>query len=274
MNGYVFTAIEETRMSFTDQYRALEQEFRARAGKDNEQYGKETGIYLPNIPPSAPVDFVLVGMDPSLGRWATGTTKTERFEKARERIESGFRNFAWSAEDFILHFCAEKYLCQDEATYYITDCAKGAMLGDNAAKDRANRWQRWYQLLHEELQLVAQSNAPVIAIGKEVHSFLGWQMLPNVAGWIPHFSGQAAASGVWQRLPQKNKQRFCEFSHTVSWTQIEETAERVMSEGGIPDIPGTLDRLGRGAKLTDARKQLMFTYKVQFERVRKAAGLQ
>ncbi len=254
-------------------YGAFEDKFRSRVYEDNNEAGKETSIYLPNIPPKYPVGFVLVGMDPSLGRWAPGTVPSERLEKARELIESGFKNFAWSAEDFILHFCARQFLCQEQTEYYITDCAKGAMLGEDAGKNTANRWETWYPLLREELQLVAQHSAPVIAIGKDVHSFLGSKMLPNVAGWIPHFSGQAATSRAWRKIPEENMERFREFSDTVSWTHIEKTAERIMTENAIPDIPGTLNRLRRGSKLSDARKQLMFTFKVQFERVRQAAGL-
>ena len=66
----------------------------------------EGSVFLPNIPPAAPVDFVFIAMEPSLQSWSTST------QDARAQIEAGFRNFLFSVEDFILHFCIRSFLCK------------------------------------------------------------------------------------------------------------------------------------------------------------------
>ena len=41
--------------------------------KQKVEYDKAKGIdsiFLPNIVPAAPVDYILIGMEPSLGNWA------------------------------------------------------------------------------------------------------------------------------------------------------------------------------------------------------------
>ena len=85
-------------MGFVERFREMEQSFQNLAVQDSD-------IYLPNFTPHAPVDYVLVGMEPSLGRWAMTA------DEARVRIAAGFRNFMWSSEDFILHLSATRYLC-------------------------------------------------------------------------------------------------------------------------------------------------------------------
>ena len=52
-------------------------------------------------------------------------------------------------------------------------------------------------------------------------------------------------------------------------SHIEKTVRRVMKEAELgPGEPEkTLKRLQRGKKLTKSRKQLMFTYKCQFEKI-------
>ena len=109
-------------MIFEQAYKELEDDFRQRVEKDK-QSGRES-IFLPNIRPTAPVDYVLVGMEPSLGRWARVKGKS-RLEDAQKRIDQGFRNFC---AVWILHYPVRTYLCQDGESYYVTDLAKGAML--------------------------------------------------------------------------------------------------------------------------------------------------
>ena len=100
-------------MSFSEQYAALECKFKEQVKKDNEDFGIES-YFLANVAPKAPVDYVLVAMEPS-----------------RPANIASIKNFAVSVEDFILHFCAKEYLCKGECerTYHITDLSKGAMCG-------------------------------------------------------------------------------------------------------------------------------------------------
>ncbi len=50
-------------MSFAARMCALEEKFAAAAAADGD-------VYLPNFTPSAPVDAILIAMEPSLKRWA------------------------------------------------------------------------------------------------------------------------------------------------------------------------------------------------------------
>src|SRR5581483_6448975 len=106
-------------MDFAERMRDLEQEFAQAAAVDGD-------VYLPNFTPSGPVDAVLIGMEPSLGRWARTSSE------AAAKIAAGFRNFMWSPEDFILHYAARRSLCSRAGTYHITDISKGAMTVENA----------------------------------------------------------------------------------------------------------------------------------------------
>ena len=101
--------------SFHASYRELERRMNALAEADG-------NIFLPNPEPEGPVQYVLICMEPSLGRWARST------DQARSKVEAGFRNFLSSIEDFILHLCVRRYLCAPEQRYHITDVSKGAML--------------------------------------------------------------------------------------------------------------------------------------------------
>ena len=92
--------------TFEEKYQNLEREFAARVERDNRKFeekvkrGDYLGIYLPNVRPIGPVDYVLVGMEPSLGGWA------ENQSDARKKIDDGFRN--WEGVN-ILHFSIRKY---------------------------------------------------------------------------------------------------------------------------------------------------------------------
>ena len=57
-------------MTFEEAYSALEDDFRRRV--EGDKHSGMKCIFLPNVEPTAPVDYVLVGMEPSLGRWARG----------------------------------------------------------------------------------------------------------------------------------------------------------------------------------------------------------
>lgn len=123
-------------------------------------------VFLPNPEPPQSAEYVFVCMEPFLGRWARSP------EEAKERVEAGFRNFVFSIEDFILHFCIKQYLCGPTQRYHITDWSKGAMLVERAGVARTDRYGRWYGLLMEELVLVAPSGAGIFAVGNSVANHL------------------------------------------------------------------------------------------------------
>ena len=70
-------------MTFKQAYKRLEEEFRLRVEEDKRLCIKS--IFLPNIEPTGPVDYVLVGMEPSLGTWG------KDLDKARKKIDGGLQ---------------------------------------------------------------------------------------------------------------------------------------------------------------------------------------
>ena len=84
---------------------------------------------------------------------------------------------------------------------------------------------------------------------------------------ILHYSQSAAP----HRLKMKRcyPDRYAKFKDTVDLSGIKQTAERVLAEAELgPDEPKkTLDRLQSGSGFTKSRKQLMFTYKCQLEKI-------
>ena len=246
-------------MSFSEQYAALEGKFKKQVEKDNEILGIDS-CFLANVAPKAQVDYVLVAMEPS-----------------RPANIASIKNFAVSVEDFILHFCAKEYLCKGECerTYHITDLSKGAMRVSDASSSpalRYERYKRWYSLLCEEIKLVARPNAPIIPVGYVVRDFLTVQNMEHLEDEILHYSQSAGPHRT--KMPKRYPEQFSAFEKTVNMSHIKETVRRVMegAELGPCEPQKTLKRLKRGKGLMKSRKQLMFTYKCQFEKLLGAAA--
>jgi len=109
-----------------------------------------TGRHITCLTP----DFCLIAMEPSV---KTG------LEDARRDIQQGYRNFPHSEEDFILHYCAYSYFCDNDFRYYITDISKGAMTTNDARRFRQDRYRNRLPLLQHELRLLG--NPSTIANG-------------------------------------------------------------------------------------------------------------
>ena len=243
-------------MSFSEKYAALEREFKAMVQKDNEEFCLKS-TYLRNFVPEASVDFVLIAMEPS---------------GSPIEFDPNARNFAYSVEDFILHFCVKNYLCKGTATYHLTDLSKGMLPVKVAKDDREKRWKRWYPLLKEELELVAKPCAPIIAIGGQVEGFLKKKNTPKFAGRVLHYS--KSASKYRKRIPCEHPDLYKKFAPTVSFDDITNTVKEVFSPSDLNfHVEPTLKHLKSGSGLTDSRKHLMFTYKMRFAEIREKAGL-
>ena len=98
-------------------------------------------IYLPNIVPHGPVDYIFICMEPSLGEWARSR------DAAESQLKAGFRNFLDGFNTMILHYAIRNYLCKNNQRYHITDLSKGAMLVRDADDNRITRYMNWYPLL-------------------------------------------------------------------------------------------------------------------------------
>ena len=217
-------------MTFKQAYKRLEEEFSQRVDED-EHLGIES-IFLPNIEPTGPVDYVLVGMEPSLGVWG------KNLDKARKKIEEGFKNFS---DVWILHCPVKNYLCPDGETYYLTDLAKGAMLTSSPSAGNNEKYEHWYPLLEREMKLVAKPDAKIISIGTKVGLFLLGKGIYGHAGMIPHYS--ATAARYWGKEIPGRQAEFEEF------------------RAGVHKRPD-------GTTLSEPQKKLMFDYKIRFERIR------
>jgi len=218
-------------------------------------------VFLPNPEPQGPVDCVLICMEPSLGGWASSA------DHARQRVEEGFRNFLASIDTQILHFCIRRYLCGPGERYHITDFSKGAMPIKHAALGRAERYERWYMLLQEEIGLVAAPDAGIIAVGNAVEQHLQRRCFPRPFARILHYSGLAARGR--QAGIVGHEDDFEAFCDTVSLEDVITTAEDVLRESGVPGCicDDAVAQLAR-SELTTSRKKLIFNYKMAFEAMR------
>ena len=240
--------------SFHTAYRELEERMKVLAEADGD-------VFLPNPEPLGTVQYILICMEPSLGRWARSA------DYARSRVEAGFRNFLFSIEDFILHFCVRHYLCGPAERYHITDFSKGAMLVKHADSARTQRYDRWYALLQQEIDLCANPSAGIVAVGKRVAEELARQGFRRPFTPVVHYSGQAALArraGIVGR-----EDSFQAFSGSVSLEDVVATAEDVLKAAHVPSEirDDTMSRLAK-SQLTTSRQKLIFNYKIAFESMR------
>jgi hypothetical protein len=244
--------------SFSAHWSALEQDFADAAMVDGD-------VYLPVFPPSGPVDAILIGMEPSLGRWARTPVEAGR------RISAGFKNFMWSVEDFIVHHAVRRVLCAGGQTYHLTDVSKGAMTVEKAHVDRRARYARWSALLERELRLVSKPDARVIAIGRDVEKVLARMSGVRQFTGILHYSPLASAGR--DAAVRGREEEFTSFAKALELTDIIEVAREVLREHSVPAplVAETLRRLEK-AQLSVCRKKLAFSYAVAFSEFRARAA--
>ena len=231
-------------MTFKQAYKELEDKLRWMVGKDEICHGIKS-VFLPNVRPPGPVDYVMVGMEPGLNRMD--------LETAREEIAACKReNWGRCPQTSPLVFAVWKYLCDEDKTkYYFTDLAHGGMNGKSkGAKDQAKidraKYERWYPLFEEELGLVAKPDAKIIAIGHTARDFLTRAGIHGYAGVVSHPSGNALSS-AGREIPG-NKER---------WGNYCRDTEACAT-----------DQFPSGVKKTWARRKLVFDYMIRFERIR------
>ena len=235
----------DERDRFREAYGDIESRMRSLAEADGD-------VFLRNPEPSGPVDSIFICMEPSLGRGSP--------DEVRAEVEAGARNFVNSMEDFLLHFSIRRYL---GGTYHITDFSKGAMLVSRAGVARTERYDRWYGLLLEEVDLVAAPGAVVFSVGGAVARHLRLRGFPRPFRTLLHYSGLAArarSAGI-----VGHEDAFEQFSATVTLDDVLAVAEDVLAAA----VPArfrdeTLARLTTG-RLTESQKKLLYNYKIAFE---------
>jgi hypothetical protein len=240
--------------SFHTAYRELEERMKALAEDDHD-------VFLPNPEPLGPVQYVLICMEPSLGWWARWA------DDPRSRVEAGFRNFLFSIEDFILHFCVRRYLCGSAQRYHITDLSKGAMLVHCAGRAKIQRYDRWYALLQEEIDLCATPSAGIVAVGNVVDEYLKRRRFRRPFTKVIHYSSQAGRARSKEVVGRED--RFQAFRGSVSLEDVVTAAKGALKAAHMPSEirKKTLSRLEK-SQLTTSRQQLIFIYKEAFEKMR------
>jgi hypothetical protein len=248
--------------SFEEEYSKLEEKFRKKVEKDNVVAGNENIIYLPPFTMfpdeyNGKVDYILIGMEPSLGRWA----KTQK--QAQYKISHGFVDYITSFEDFILHFAIRQYLCKNGETYCLTNLSKGAMLVKSAGTNRNKRYIEWYPLLFEEIELLAKDTTKIFSIGySHVQSFLVDNKFSEITGYEPH------PIMHYSPLAAKHRNKF-EILQSVKTQDILDTAEYVFKGKNIdPNLAAEILKRLRNRTLTESQKKLLFHYKTEFENIK------
>lgn len=238
---------QEFRRSYAD----LEARMKAQAEADGD-------VYLPNPEPSGPVDYLFICMEPSLGHWARSA------EEANSRVAAGFRNFLAGIDPMLLHFAVRQFLCRNGQRYHVTDFSKGAMLVERAGSARTARYDRWYDLLQEEVGLLTVPDSHVVAVGGDVASHLKKREFSRPVSQVLHYSplaGRARSECVRGR-----EHEFAVFAKGTSKSDLLAMARAVLSDAAVPpDIYRDALSIIERAKLSESRLKLLFCYKLQFE---------
>ncbi|MFA4864772.1 MAG: hypothetical protein WC605_13500 [Bacteroidales bacterium] len=136
----------------------------------------------------------------------------------------------------------------------------------------ANRWRKdiypkWIELLKEEIKIVGQNDCRLIFVGKRVEDFLKLKITNNnVLGKILHYSVNAAI--YRKKLPQEYPEEYKKFKNNLSNSIILDFAKKYLKQYGIPRqmMVWILKKLKDDkTKLSESRKQLMFTYFKKFQ---------
>lgn len=142
------------------------------------------------------------------------------------------------------------------------------MLIKRAAETRAQRYDRWYALLQQEIDVVAKPDASIVAVGTAVSRHLERRGFPRPFTRIIHYSGLAARARTAGIEGHENS--FAAFRDSVTLEDVLGTAERVLRSAGVParfcsETPSLLTK----RRLSTSRKQLIFNYKPAFESARR-----
>jgi hypothetical protein len=244
-------------MSFQQKYSQMEEKFQRQADADGD-------VFLPNWRPECPVDIILVGMEPSLGRWAKDGND------ARIQVEEGFRNFSFSLEDFVLHYSIKHFFLRKGETYHLTDVSKGAMVVDRAEQDRRGRYERWLSLLKEEINLVAKPGAPIVSIGQPVHKVLSESGVGPLDGTLLHYSSQAVRHRKAIALARPEDFQQFKTKYPVTAEDILDNGKALYaSQGKRVHLLARLAHLrSKNSQVTESIRQLMFAYFIRLGEIR------
>ena len=160
------------------EYDKLEECFKAKVLEDRTRLRtwveeKGLGVYLPCEKPKNKVDYIFVGMEPSMG-FADNVEEAEKKVEAGDVTNFGCLTVPDHATDQLdlLKLSIDRFLCRTGKTFFLTDLSKGAMPVSIADIEREQRYERWYPLLLKEIEIVGKPCVSIIATGKEAQQFL------------------------------------------------------------------------------------------------------
>ena len=210
---------------------------------------------LEYLAPRGPVDFVLVAK-------MTSISKKEAAETPPGEHPADGYNLHVSLGDLILNYGAHRHLCKPGETYYLTDLAKCAVPAGQAKKGKLqeDEFKTWYQLLLEELSVVAKPCATVIPVSSATGSFLKRQPgFPYVVTEpILHWSTAAVAAA--KMASSLFPQEWREFREATGWEDLRASTEEIFVKAGLDQDIEEIHRRFKG-RFGDFHRHYMFTYK-------------
>ncbi len=215
--------------------------------------------YLQYLPPSAPVDFILVGKMTSIDEKAASNLSPGKYPN----IETVPFNLYATLGDWVLNYGAHRHLCKPGETYYLTDLAKCAIPPKLAkGKHQEKKFSDWYPLLLEELKLVTKPKATVIPIGSATSEFLRRQEnFPYpLTDPILHWSRAAVAAAKMASsfFPHEWK----EFKGAAGWEDLRASIEQILAQADLSQHMDAVQKFE--GKFTEMYLHYMFTYKKEF----------
>jgi hypothetical protein len=236
---------------FEMDYARLEKRFKHQVQKDRHTYGSDNIVFLPTFPkPKEKVDFVIIGMEPSLTNSWAGNPPNQ--SDAEIYVQNGFCDFLpFRFEDLIVRYVVLTYLGKS-SSYYMTNVSKGAMILDLASWTRKQRWADWFPLLRDELDLVAKKDAKVFALGRQVYNFLRRKQIKtndcvryyplewiksrfqNELNWILHHSPQTIPAR--NQMVKENENEYQKALLGVTKEKLVRFADEILKSGGATQL--------------------------------------
>jgi hypothetical protein len=127
-------------------------------------------------------------------------------------------------------------------------------------------------MLRLRLDLCATASAGIVAIGKVVSQYLEQPDFPRPFTPVIHYSSQAGRARRARVVDHEDS--FQAFRGSVSLEDVVATAEAALKAAHVPSEirDEMLSRLAK-SQLTTSRQQLIFNYKVAFEKMSREAQL-
>jgi len=239
---------------FLERLRELEAQMNAQAIADG-------NLFMPSLAPKGPVDYVVVGQEPSLGRWP-------RNQDPKEMLRAGYR----SIHPANVHFAVRRYLLKSGDGYCVTDIAKGAMYGKQANTDkdeREKRWDRWWPLLEKEFALLAKPKTRIFALGEKVNDYLRRHRCQPIP--LRHYAALERPN-LREAALARYKAPFERFKSSVSFQDVSAVWQVVLNES----VPARFHDQERGYLIArwshpywaEVELATIFIYKLAFESAR------